>query len=462
MGRGLTDEQKSALNQLTEQLPADLIPGYSVATSGELDPKSIFLEGMRAYSKDLGKNAYVYYNFTKRKGQGHVRRRRTPKKILSAEGFPPWIAVSYAAPAPRSYTPVFNERQIKHFVFHSFGHIWMASLKNKKWVGWMNQKSQKKGVQAYEFEGRTVYVAKGSDPESLEHFRRFRAGLGSCLKFSSGVAPNFFIDRAGNLVVIGGCNDIQYASNSMDRKGISVELEEAFYVTDAIVGSNKKATFKPGRRVAGGPRGTAGNVEYFTYSPQQMLTLSILCKKMETAFPEIRNRHLSFADRTAAWRKTDPGYAMHDWIKGSHHFDISPNFQTQELWDAFFDLVDSHKHINPTNVFKTTQKYQDYSESFTTEPLAEDVLESMTDRMLQYARDRGFSSERANNIITTDKQKANADAGDAAAKKSLNVAQQVATTTNLAQQTQSPAVSLPSGTIPKGADGQQVGSSDIY
>jgi len=457
----LTADQKSAFDQLKEVMPTDLVPGYSVATTGELDPNSVFLKGMESYSDVLGQNAYAYFNFEVSK-RGLKRRRRRPSKILSPEGFPPWVGISYAYPAPRSFRTPMEEREVEHFVFHSFGHGWMASFKNKKWVGWMNDKRKKRGVEAYEFEGRTVYVAKGSDPESLTHLTRFKAGLGNCLALSSGVAPNFFIDRSGNLVVIGDCNDIQIASNWLDRKGVSVELEEAFYVTKDTGGSKNKATFKSG----GTPRGTAGNVEYFAYSPLQMLTLSIVCKKLETAFPAIRNRHLSFANRTSTWKNTPPGYAMHDWIKqGKHggHFDISPHFQTQALWDAFFELVDSHTHINPTNVFKPRQKYKDVGMSYTTEALAEDTLEAMTDRMLQYAKDRGLATERMNNIITANKRTVNSNAGTSAAKEALKVKQQVATTTSLAQQTQNPPVSLPSVDLPIGQDdGLQVCSDDVW
>ena len=202
MGQGLTADQKSALDQLKEQMPTDLVPGYSVATTGELDPNSAFLKGMQSYSKVLGQNAYAYYNFEVNK-KGLKRRRRRPKKVLSPEGFPPWVAISYGFPAPRSFRTPYEEREVEHFIMHSFGHGWMASVKNKKWVGWMNSKRKKRGVETYELDGRTVYVAKGSDPETLTHLTRFKAGLGHALAFSSGVAPNFFIDRSGNLFVIG-------------------------------------------------------------------------------------------------------------------------------------------------------------------------------------------------------------------------------------------------------------------
>lgn len=459
----LTSEQKSAFDQLKEVMPTDLVPGYTVATTGEVDPDSEFLKGMRSYSKLLGENAYAYFNFVG-KGKRFRRLRRRPKKILSPEGFPPWVTISYAFPPPRSFQTPSKEREVNHFVMHSFGHGWMAtwSKKSRKWIGWMNSKRKKRGVQVHELDGKTIYVAKGSDPETLTHFQRFRAGLGSCLAFSSGKAPNFFIDRAGNLVVIGDCNDIQIASNWLDRHGVAVELEEAFYTLHDTGGSKNKAKF----RSDGTPRGTGGNVTYLAYSPQQLLTLSIVCKKIETAYPQIRNRHLSFADRTSTWKNTEPGYAIHDWIKQGKkggHYDVSPHFITQEFWDAFFELVDSHKHINPTNVFKPRQKYSDVGKSYLVEPLSDDALEAMTDRMLQFARDRGLSEERANNLVNTSKQVTNTEVGTAAAKESLKVSQQVSTTTSVAQQTQSPPVSLPEPDLPiYEVDGQQVCSDDSW
>jgi len=473
MGKGLTEEQKATYNQLQELMPTDLIPGYTVADAGNLDPESAFLKGMKKFSEELGKNAYAYYNFDISK-RGIKRTRRVSKKILSAEGFPPWVNVTYAYPAPRSFHSWLNgDRPVKHFIFHSFGHGWMASwsAKSKSWVGWMNSKKNGRGVEAYEFEGRTVYICKGSDPETLAHFQRFSAGLGTALAFTSGVAPNFFIDRAGNLVVIGNCNDIQIASNRLDRFGVSVELEEAFYVEQDTSGSANKAKFDGG----GNPRGIGGpnsNIKYFTYSPQQLFTLSIICKKLESVYEPLRERNVVFVDRTATWQNTPPGYAMHDFIsqgvdkktgRPKGHFDISPQFKTQELWDAFFRLVDSHHHIDSNNTFRPPQRYQDMGESYTTKPLAEDTLTAMTERLLQEAKDQGFASERANNLINADKNSQNTSTGTAAAKESLRLSQQVANTTNLAQQTQEIPVSLPDvDNLEEDERGQQVGSDDVW
>ena len=437
----LTDEQKNAFEMLKEKIPADLVPGYNVSAGDDVQPQTAWLKSMQRWSKDLGTNAYAYFNYIGRgKKLGKLRRR--PTKVMSAEGFPPWVSVAYAYPPPRAfYTPA-KPREVKHIIFHSFGHGWMAAyVKGKGWRGWMNSKSKRKGVQVYELDGKTVYVPKGSD-ENLHHPQKFTAGLSNCLNSAMKASAHFFIDRAGNLVVIGDCNDSFFTSNGLDRYGVGIEFEEAFYVVEHP--SKEPARFRSG----GDPPGTKGNVEYAAYSPLQLLTASIVCRKLETAFPAIKGRYLSF-ERRSQGKTSPPGYFMHDFAKGSTHFDVSPSFLEQETWDRFWDLVDSHTHITTTNVWKPRQKYKSSGagEDLIRAPLSEEVTSNFTKLLLGPSHDSGVGIARASMSSDIEKPAVNNEAGNQAVQESQKVLQEAANTYNMTQQAENPPVSRVSRNI---------------
>lgn len=465
----LSAQQKAALDQLKEKMPADLTPGIAIASTGVLDPDSKFIRDMQRFSRDAAQNAYAYYNFTKTKAGYVSKKNRHSRKILSPDGFPPWVSVTYAAPPPFAYYTPAEDRggNIKFFVLHSFGHGWHATIREGKKIGWMNTR----GVTAIPYEGKTVYIPKGSDPETLAQFTRFKAGLSACLSTAAKASAHFFIDRAGNLVVIGDCADVMYTSNQLNKVQVGVELEEAFYVLKDTKGKSNKAVWRPG----GNPPGTRGTVEYFAYSPAQMLTLSIICKKMETVFPGIRARNTYFESYSV--NKNSPGgYAIHDavqpsppekradgtYTKPKHHIDVSPHFKSQELWDAFFELVDSNTHLDAKKVFLYKQKYVDTGSVQPVSPLADSAVTAMTDRMLQYAKAQGIAAERATALVNVTKRAVNNTAGTVAARRSHQLSQQVADTQNITRQTQDPPLSLFQEDLPIGADGLQVGSDDMY
>ncbi len=470
----LSTKSKAALEQLKEKMPADLTPGIAIASTGVLDPDSPFIRDMKRFSKDAAQNAYIYYNFMKT-NKGYVKRKNTiPRKVLSANGFPPSVSVTYSAPPPFAMaTPQWprkgkkNTRDINFFVFHSFGHGWHATSKGKKKIGWMNTR----GVTAIPHDGQTVYIPKGSDPESLAHFTRFKAGLRACLGTAAAASAHFFIDRAGNLVVVGDVQDILYTSNQLNKQQVGVELEEAFYVVKDTKGRGNKAIWKAG----GNPPGTRGTIEYFAYSPAQMLTLSIIVKKLQLVYPALQTRNTYFESYSVD-KNSPPGFVIHDAIRGGppkigkdgkpkkqgHHIDVSPHFKSQELWDAFFDLVDSHEHLTSKDVFLYKQKYKNTGTVQPVAPLADSAVTAMTDRMLQYAKSQGIAEERASSMVNVSKRAVNNTAGTAAARSSHQTSQQVADTTNITQQTQDPPLSLPDMNLPTGADGLQVCSDDIY
>ena len=89
MGGPLDANQQNAFDQLNEHLPVDLVPGFSVETTGLVDPTSPWVENMSKFSKDLGTNAYAYFNYNARAKGGLKKMRRRPTKVISSEGFPP-------------------------------------------------------------------------------------------------------------------------------------------------------------------------------------------------------------------------------------------------------------------------------------------------------------------------------------------------------------------------------------
>jgi len=469
---GLTPTQKNAFEQLKEKIPEDLTSGYSVATSGAEAVASPWIKKMRQHRKSLGTNAYAYFNYTVRKGKLKATKRK-PSQVISAEGFPPWVNVTYVYPPPRAFYSTKNTKRVKHFIMHSFGHGWHAQKHAKHGaIGWMNSSKSKKGVEPYDLDGKTVYVPKGTDTENMSHFVRFSAGLRACLRSEAKASAHFFIDRNGNLIVCGSCTDVLYTSNGLNGTGVGVEMEESFYVEN-YPKKRSKAVWRPG----GKPAGTAGNVEYFAYNAKQMFTLSILVKKLETMFPPIKEgrQRIDFT-RKASKKDTLSGYTIHDFIypgsyksgpkKGQRkhgHMDISPHFLTQALWDDFFALVDTHTHIHKGNCFKKNiPGYNESGDVDIVEPLATEELTSMTERLLDYAKNTGMAIDRAALMAQSSRSKVNSSAGRNATKNAHQKSQQEAGIQQSAQQTQQPLQDLPIVPAPTCSDGNQVGSDDMW
>jgi len=451
----LKPAQKAKYDQVTDMLPADLVPGYVVASSGNVDPESAFLKGMARFSRDMERNAYSYFNVAAT-GKGPLKkRRRRPVKIISPVGFPPDISITYTYPPMFAFRTPMSVREVKHFVLHSFGHGWHATYKDKRWIGWLNDKAAKKGAVPIQFENKTVYIPKGSDPESMAHFSRFSAGLRACLGTAAKATAHFFIDRDGNLVVVGDCNDILYTSQGVSRTSCGVEIEEAFYVLQDTKGKGNKAKWRPG----GSPPGTGGNIKYFAYSPKQLMTLSILVKKLETAYPLLKERATLF-DRQTLRPTGPPGYTMHDFIRGSHHIDVSPHFLTRDFWEVFFELVDSHTHINASNVFKPRQKWRDSGVSEQVPPLADVTVTAMTDRLLQLSKTRGLAVQRSFKSVQQPREEINVQAGNNAITESDKITRQTADAVQLMQQTQNLEIPTPAKEQEETVYGLEVGSDD--
>jgi hypothetical protein len=153
---------------------------------------------------------------------------------------------------------------------------------------------------------------------------------------------------------------------------------------------------------------------------------------------------------------------MHDTIKGAEHFDISPHFLTQELWDAFFVLVDSHTHLGTHNIWKSEGKYGDSGQSTMVAPVADSAVTAMTQQLLQLAQSQGIALTRASIAANTSRDETNDNTGQQATNRAHSEMQKAADINNESQQTQDPPVDTPSPDQPVGDDGQQANSDNIW
>jgi hypothetical protein len=459
----LSATQLAALNQLKETMPADAVPGFAVTVTD--DSTTTWVSKMRQFSDDFKLNAYAYNNWDIKKGKVYKTNRK-PSRIISPEGFPPGISVTYTSPPPYAYYSPSKVRELTHFVLHSFGHIWHASIQKGKLLGWMNQTSANKGVTAIQYEGKTIYVAKGSDPKTLAHFTRFAAGLQACTNSAAQATAHFFIDRNGNLVIIGDCNDILYTSNCMNAVSCGVELEEALYSTHDTKGAGNAVTWGAG----GNPPGTAGNILYASYSIEQMHTLAILARKLETIYPQLRERNVQF-DRCALQPGAPPGYTMHDYIyKGidkvtgkalGGHIDVSPHFRTQDFWDAFFKTVDEQNQITKNNVFVIKTKYMDSGTQIKDSDFAASSNTSLAGAVVMGTKNGNKARQRADSIANATKSDINASTAANAIAASTSTLQQVTNAAKNNKAAQHLIVDYPSANIAYDSNGQQIGSDSF-
>jgi hypothetical protein len=440
----MADSQTYAdlMAEISQKIPEDLVPGFTVDAGDDVKPQTELLKSMKSMSKALRYNAFAYYNYTVRQGKLSSSKRK-PRKVMSSAGFPPWVSVAYALPAPQTFLSTNETREVKHINLHSFGHMWA--------IFWMVSTKGFKGVQTFELDGKTVYVPKGSD-EYLHHPQAFAAGVSWVLKPDSKAAAHFFIDRRGNLVVIGDVNDQIYCTNYLDRYGVGIELEEAFYVD-----FNPTKKNVPSRR----------NVFFAFYTPRQLLTLAVLCKKLETAFPAIRNRYVSFANLTQT-SSSAPGYAMHAFAKqGSKpHLDVKPHFMSQEFWDSLFSLVDAQKHITAANIWKNPAANK-YVTSMTGEAVVR-ACQSQTDMnyftslVTKYSYNTGLAVARSGSGCEIEKNSINTEAASQAQQESTRMMTDAADTYSASQASESSGAQFPDTNYPLDSEGDQAMSSDYW
>ena len=444
----LNSQQTAALNSLLAGVPEDLIPGNPSVHDTVNVSDSAWLRSMKEVAREFGDRAAAYYNIQVREDRPSTSNRAL-NRLISSSGFPSWATVSYAIPSMLTYHTSKEPRAVDHIVFHSFGHSWHA---NALGGGWLNRTAGGEGVVSYQHDTAKVFIAKGSDPETLTHPQRVASAIRASVGSGAQTSAHFIIDRAGNLLIIGDVNNVMFISGAVNETSVSIALEEAFYLVKNP--HEEAAVWSP----EGSPPGTAGNVQYFAFSIQQLHTLSILCKKLEVAFPALTARNVNVTRKSL--RPGDPpGYTMHDFISGSKSVDISPHFLTESLWAKFFELVDTQTHVNQTNIWQPTSKYRDFSEGVVSAPIMDGEPTVVTERLMKDSQNFGVGLSRAVLLASADKAQLATAAGDDALNDSRKVAQIAANTYNLVQQTEDLPATLVEGDL---ADNDQGGWDDTW
>jgi len=426
----------AALNALKSRMPEDLVPAATPPGASVSDPYKTnkWLMTMRDVAQQEKKSAASKYNLMVRQDRPN-RDNAVPIRILSEEMFPSTVTVSYLDAPYLGYMAPSKPREVKFIVFHSYGHSWHATnmTGQKNWGGWLNDTRPETGAIPYSYEGKNVFIAKGSDLGTLSHPDRVNSAIQAAVGPNSRTCMHYLIDRSGNLTVIGDANFVMYSSDYANEFAISIGLEEAFYVTKHPI--EEKARWS----ADGSPPGTGGNVQYFAFSPEQLLTLSILCKKLEVAFAIPQTINIS---RRSLTESSPPGYTMHDFIRGSAYVDVSPHFLTMDLWNAFFALVNTHTSINPTNVWKGIPKYVDSADALVTAPISDVPVERTTEIALEHSRYMGLGRSRALAKANISKNEVNDLAGKAALTKSSVLTATASNTYQFMQQEENLPVSL--------------------
>jgi hypothetical protein len=144
---------------------------------------------------------------------------------------------------------------------------------------------------------------------------------------------------------------------------------------------------------------------------------------------------------------------MHNFIAknttGPQHFDVSPHFLTQELWDSFFQLVDTHTHINASNIWKPPVKYTGVAGEIEVTPsVGEGVTQEMTNHVLKSSQALGIAAARAAMRARASRKETNSEAGARAEGQSKAISQEVADTYYNMQQSEDMALDCPSARAP--------------
>jgi hypothetical protein len=346
----LTANQKARLlaaqaQNVENSQSADHMSSNAEGTVGE-DIGPSWLSILGNYGDYLTKNVNVQLNFGTLDGVGGGKKRR----ILDAQGFPANIEVKYTYAAPGSYVPWASDedREIKQIVLHSFGQSWHAYKTNGEWFGVMNDADK---VSAYYFVkdgvNKTVWVPKGSDPNrGYAQWDRLTSSIRALVQAPPGVSGvHFVIDRAGNLYVMGDCNDVMGSSGVLSDTCISIALEEALYAPTISEGNSKRelpATWLP----SGTPLGTEGTLQHWDYSAFQYVTLATLIRKLQNGIPTLKTVTHSSTPRSVD--SSFIGYTMHSHITDAPQniVDVSPHFQEDQDWIELFELVEVQASVD--------------------------------------------------------------------------------------------------------------------
>jgi len=444
----LTQEQQDALTALETRMPEDLVSGYEAPDVTDAYAVSPWLDSLHKLALETKGNAAAKYNLRAR-SERPSQSGTIPQRVMSAEGFPSTVTVSHV-PAPKlGYEMPGTPREIKHIVLHSYGHAWHATNVpgSRGWGGWLNNAAAGMGVVPYEHEGKTVYIAQGSDSTTLSHPQRVSGALQAAVGSKSRTCMHYMIDRSGNLTVVGDANYIMFSSDAANESAVAITLEEAFYLVKHP--NEERATWSPD----GTPPNTGGNVQYFAFTSAQLLTLSIVCRKLEVAFNIPQTISIS---RRSLDSGSAPGYTMHDFIKGSSFPDISPHFLDQSLWDSFFALVSSHTTIDVSNIWVAPSKYIDSSKDIITQPISASSVSGITEQALSPIYYAGIGRARAISFANAGRSERNYSSANETLEESRNMDLTTANAYTFYQQSEN----TPSSWVEEGLEQEDQGGWD--
>jgi hypothetical protein len=271
------------------------------------------------------------------------------RRVLSGSKFPDNIEIIHEYPNTKAYEPRgYGEyREIVHIVLSSFGSYYDSQALNK------GQKT---------ISGSEVRISDALANQNYHSPNRVWSGIRSVVvntgrKLSG---AHFYVDRLGNLIVMGDVDMIMIGSIPCSSSAIFVALEESIYVPTT---EWYKTRPTPCAIILGDDR----NVVSDGYTEAQYNTLAVLLRKLEMAFPEIvggggggdftavMNRAVTLPvaeqDGIAIKKITSgdtPGYITDAW----------PNFTTEEEWqDLFENYVDPQEQIGDDDIWKGSTSY---------------------------------------------------------------------------------------------------------
>jgi len=361
---GLSSSQKAKLSQQSSE-NADAKKTASSPTdknySTEEAKESDWLSLLRNVSDHHDKVTGVHNNTS----TYEVPSPTMSKRLLSAEGFPPFAKVNYTFASTSAYNPWVKDtaREVKQIVLHSFGQPWHAYKASGKWLGAMNAQG-----------GRMHFLQQITDSYAIQAWLpkdtiptrgMYNANrISSCLQYFLN-PPNrkegvhYIISRSGDLYITGDANNLYGSAGGLSETCVSIALEESLYLdVDTASFDVTEATWLPG----GDPLGTEGNLHYWDYSPMQYATLATLIAKLRLAYPDLNSQTHSTAVRSVSSSFT--GITMRSHISGmsSDIVDISPHLQTAKAWTALYTLIEEQQTaVSKYNVWKTNdESYSSY------------------------------------------------------------------------------------------------------
>jgi len=270
--------------------------------------------------------------------QGTYSTKQTTRSArnLSSAGFPSGIKVLYTPAAPGSYTAWTKDtaREVNQIVLQSFGQSWHAFKSSGKWKGAMNRPNGRYFYMVNVTDTLTVmaWIPSGTvTNQGMSNAKRLSFSLQNLLNPQDGnTGAHFIIDRQGNLFVTGDANNIYNSAGSLSATCISIALEEAMFM-DVEVGSSEpfEATWIPGGE---------STLQFWDYSPMQYTTLASLVAKLQYAYPSLIGQNYSTSKNVTS---SFTGITMRGHITGTpaSMVDVSPHFDSTELWDKFFTQV---------------------------------------------------------------------------------------------------------------------------